>query len=136
MGDHLSGTHVSMHLTQLTRDYGPTSGTGRRAASLQPYGWISPCLALLQMGVAWPPVLLLAPVVSYTSNRFRLLSSRIAYYPPFHPYQSELAHSGGLFLWPDPAGFPAPGVTRHLALRSADFPQSRNPRLRSPNQPG
>jgi hypothetical protein len=28
-------------------------------------------------------------------------------------------------LWPYPAGRPAPGVTRHRALRSADFPRSR-----------
>jgi hypothetical protein len=32
-------------------------------------------------------------------------------------------YSSGLFLWPDPAGFPAPGVTRHPALWSADFPR-------------
>jgi len=30
---------------------------------------------------------------------------------------------GGLFLWPDPSGCPVPGVTRRLALRSADFPR-------------
>ncbi len=30
-----------------------------------------------------------------------------------------------MFLWPDPAGCPAPGVTRHLALWSADFPRLR-----------
>ena len=34
---------------------------------------------------------------------------------------------GGLFLWPNPAGTgrktgPTPGVTRHCALWSADFP--------------
>jgi hypothetical protein len=29
----------------------------------------------------------------------------------------------GLFLWPDPAGYPVPGITRHLALWSADFPR-------------
>jgi len=38
MSDHLSGTHVSMRLAQPTRDYGSANGTGRRAASLQPYG--------------------------------------------------------------------------------------------------
>ena len=25
-------------------------------------------------------------------------------------------------LWPDPSGFPDPGITRRCALRSADFP--------------
>lgn len=34
-------------------------------------------------------------------------------------------HEGYLFLWPCPAGYPAPGVTRHRALWSADFPQPR-----------
>jgi len=29
----------------------------------------------------------------------------------------------GLFLWSDPSGCPVPGVTRHLALWSADFPR-------------
>lgn len=124
-----------MRLTQPTRNYDPASGTGRRVTSLQPLSWISPCLALLQMGVAWPPALLPTPVVSYTSNRFRVLSSSITYYPPFHPYQDGKALPGGLFLWPDPVGRPTPGVTRHLTLWSADFPQSRK-RSRSPDQPG
>jgi hypothetical protein len=30
-----------------------------------------------------------------------------------------------LFLWPDPAGRPAPGFPRHRALWSADFPRPR-----------
>jgi len=32
---------------------------------------------------------------------------------------------GVLFLWPCPAGFPAPELIRHRALWSADFPRSR-----------
>ena len=32
---------------------------------------------------------------------------------------------GSLFLWPDPANLFAPGVTRHHALWSADFPQNK-----------
>jgi hypothetical protein len=28
-----------------------------------------------------------------------------------------------MFLWPIPSGYPVPGITRHLALWSADFPQ-------------
>ena len=35
-----------------------------------------------------------------------------------------LAGISGLFLWPDPAGYPTPGVTRHRALWSTDFPRS------------
>ena len=39
------------------------------------------------------------------------------------------SHAGGMSLWPDPASslpassFPVPGVTRHCALWSADFPR-------------
>ena len=36
-----------------------------------------------------------------------------------------LALAGSLFLWPDPAGFPAPGFPRRRALWSADFPRPR-----------
>ena len=68
-----------------------------------------PCLALLRKGVAWPPVLLLAPVVSYTT---------------FSPSPtSRLPGSGGIFLWPYPAPYGAPGITRQPALWSADFPR-------------
>ena len=42
---------------------------------------------------------------------------------------------GGLFLWPDPTGYPSPGVTRHRALWSADFPQLWLPEPRSPERP-
>ena len=41
-----------------------------------------------------------------------------------------------MFLWPDPAGCPAPGFPRHRALWSADFPPRRNSPERSPDQPG
>jgi len=43
---------------------------------------------------------------------------------PFSSFRSERG-SGGIFLWPDPAPYGAPGVTRRLALRSADFPRSQ-----------
>ncbi len=43
---------------------------------------------------------------------------------------------GGMFLWPDPASCPAPGVTRRHALWSADFPLQADSSLqRSPGQP-
>jgi hypothetical protein len=35
----------------------------------------------------------------------------------------ERLGGGGLSLWPDPSGCPVPGVTRRLALWSADFPR-------------
>lgn len=70
---------------------------------------LHPCLALLQTGVAWP--------AHYCDRRWSLT-------PPFHPYQPE---AGGMFLWPDPANCFTPGITRRLALRSADFPRSGLP---------
>jgi hypothetical protein len=36
----------------------------------------------------------------------------------FHPWVEC-----GLFLWPYPSGCPVPGISRHIALWSADFPQ-------------
>jgi len=51
-------------------------------------------------------------------GRKHLCLRRWSLTPPFHPY-----HYGGMSLWPYPAGCPAPGVTRHRALWSADFPQ-------------
>ncbi len=35
-----------------------------------------------------------------------------------------LTEISGMFLWPDPAGYPTPGVTRHHALWSTDFPRN------------
>lgn len=78
------------------------------------------CLALLLAGVAWPQILLFAPVVSYTT---------------FSPSPVNRGFTGSLFLWPGPADCSAPGVTRCHALWSADFPQ-KGFLLRSPNQPG
>jgi hypothetical protein len=79
-------------------------------------GELPPCLALLPVGVAWPSPLLGTPVVSYTTF-------------------SPLPETGGMSLWPDPAGHPAPGITRHSALRSADFPRPWRPGPRPPGQP-
>jgi len=87
---------------------------GRRAAS-RPEGLRS-CLALLRVGVAWPPALLPAPVVSYTT---------------FSPLP---ARTPAVCLCGPVPGFPRPGVARHPALRSADFPRRANP-PRSPGQP-
>jgi hypothetical protein len=40
-----------------------------------------------------------------------------------------------MFLWPDPVDCSTPGVTRHPALKSADFPQPGQARPRSSDQP-
>jgi hypothetical protein len=60
-GDHLSGTAVTRRLERPTQG---SDGTGspvpRRSGSC-------PCLALLPVGVAWPPVSPRTPVVSYTA---------------------------------------------------------------------
>src|SRR3990172_3837371 len=47
--------------------------------------------------------------------------------------EGSTAPASGMFLWPDPAGCPTPGVTRHGALWSADFPR---PRVAEPRPPG
>ena len=59
-GDHLSRLQVSLQLKQPTRNSTRTSRS-RPIANNE----ICPCLALLLVGVAWPPTLLLTPVVSY-----------------------------------------------------------------------
>ena len=52
-----------------------------------------------------------------------------------HLFTLAGAYSGSLFLWPNPAGCPAPGVTRHHALWSADFPRCQ-PFRAAPRPPG
>jgi hypothetical protein len=91
-----------------------------------------PCLALLQMGVTWPWHCChrrwsLTRAAFYRCPGIR----REPYASPFHPYPFR----GGLSLWPDPVDFSTPGVTRHLALWSADFPRPGKARPRSSNQP-
>jgi len=78
----------------------------RRAASRPPGGELCPCLALLQAGVAWPWY--------YYQRRWSLT-------PPFHPCRR--ISPGGMFVWPGPADYSAPGIARRLALWSADFPR-------------
>ena len=96
------GETVAGPLQQPTRDSRAASSrshTSRIAAFM-----LCPCLALLRMGVAWP---------------WHYCQRRWAFTPPFHPYLLR----GGLFLWPVPVDCSTPGVTRHPALRSADFPR-------------
>jgi hypothetical protein len=47
---------------------------------------------------------------------------RWSFTPPFHPRRA--ARGNLLLCGPLPAGHPAPGVARHRALRSADFPRT------------
>jgi hypothetical protein len=128
------------HTTEAIIYLGPTSrlgssgrpGAQRERAALRPEGHRS-CLALLQVGVAWPPTLLPAPVVSYTT------------FSPLPESQSTtwsrqgglrcIRLSGGCFLWPF-RGLPRPGVTRHLALWSADFPRTCGAYPACPRSPG
>src|SRR5580692_7607165 len=68
--------------------------------------------ALLPMGFALPPA---------------LPRARWALTPPFHPYRRVLdASGGGLFSVALSSALPLPGVTRHRALRSSDFPPDAN----------
>jgi len=48
--------------------------------------------------------------------------TRCALTAPFHPYRSAEAEVGGLFSVALSLGSPPPGVTRHAALWSSDFP--------------
>jgi len=99
-----------------------------------------PCLVLLLMGVVWPHILLHAPVVSYTTFsplpglQISDFNHKMLIDLFFETW--DLQSLGGLFLWPYPAGCPTPGVTRHHAPWSADFPQLCQAKLRSPDQPG
>lgn len=80
------------------------------------------CLALLRMGVAWPPPLRAARW-SLTRGDCEAISQRSGNASPtVSPLPAE---AGGLFLWPIRRVIPAPGVTRHPALWSADFPRRR-----------
>jgi hypothetical protein len=65
VGGHLSGTAVARRLMRPTRG---SDGTGHPVQG-QPQGLPlrRPCLALLPVGVAWPPGSPRTPVVSYTT---------------------------------------------------------------------
>ena len=80
------------------------------------------------------PLLDLAPDGGYPAAA--LLQSLVVSYTTISPLPGK---PGGLFLWPVPIGsltLPIPGVARHLALWSADFPQRSQGTLRSSDQPG
>jgi len=110
LDEHLSRPTVTGWLQQSTRDLGLASR--RRAASS------CPCLTLLRMGVAWPRILLPAPVVSYAT--FSPLP------PPWGTHDRAVCLCGPIQQVTGQRPAPAPGVTRHPALWSADFPRSGN----------
>lgn len=103
-GDHLSGTPIAGSLVQPTRTSDGASN------SVGAYRLLSPCLALLLVGFAWPATSLPPPVVSYTA-----VSSS-----PKERTLPAICLSVALAV-----GSPRPAVSRHLALWSADFPQFR-----------
>jgi hypothetical protein len=95
-GDHSSRAAVTRRLKRPTRKH----RTGRPQAL--------PYLVLLRMGFAWLLVLPREPVSSYLT---------VSPLPP--------VTGGGLLSVALSLGLPSPGVTRHPALRSSDFPPAR-----------
>lgn len=96
---HLSGLAVASQLVQPTRD---SNGTGSSSS----------LLGLAPGGGCPAAALLRTPVVSYATIS------------PLPTLQPQSCRAGGLFLWPDPASYLAPGFPRRRALWSADFPRS------------
>jgi len=105
-GDHSSRTPVAG-----TSHQRPTQG--HRAGSPSAPCGASPLYAvLLRVGFAMP---------------LALPSARWALTPPFHPYGPRRAR--GLFSVALSSRFPSPGVTRHPALWSSDFPPAFRPAI-------
>jgi len=106
VGDHSSRARIATCLQQPTRRHwtGRPPGTSRshRLPTRPCTGW----------GLHSPPP---------------LPEARWALTPPFHPYRLDEHHegtfrAGGLFSVALSSRSPSPGVTRHPALRSSDFP--------------
>jgi len=128
--DHLSRLTVTRQFQQSTRN-------SREASSFPSPRGLCSCLTLLPVRVTWPRY--------YYRRRWSLT-------PPFHPSSPAIqtgggrfystptnlkSHLSGYFLWPYPKDYSLPGVTRHRALRSADFPRPRPASVpRSSDQPG
>ena len=91
------GDHVTVTLMQPTQ-------SSRETSSLSSANGLCSCLALLPVGVTWQSTFLPIPVVSYTTF-------------------SPLPRGAVCFCGPL-RGLLRPGVTRHRALGSADFPQT------------
>ncbi len=67
---------------------------------------------------------LLHRLFTVTENRSSRVENRLLTTPG-----DLLSIHGRMFLWPDPVGYPIPGVTRRRALWSADFPLSHRFRM-------
>ena len=92
MGGHLSGLTIAWQLVQPTRDSNAASS----------------CSSLLGLapGGGCPSAGIAARAGGLLHHHFTLTKAWLS--------RSELRPSlefGGMFLWPDPAGFPAPGVS-------------------------
>ena len=109
------GRALPRRLQQPTRRLGRAALHGDALAARRTPAYV----ALLPMGFAVPPA---------------LPRARWALTPPFHPYRrARRADGGGLFSVALSSAFPPPGVTRHRALWSSDFPPAGDgPRRRSP----
>ena len=105
LNDHFSGIRVASNLKRPTRRPRP----GQPVAAFQGMQQLSSYLVLHR-------ATLTVPVMSP--------SPRWALTPPFHPGLPPLfpGEAGGLFSVALSFAFPRPGVTRHRALRSSDFP--------------
>src|SRR4029077_136684 len=120
-GDHSSRAAFPRSLERPTRKLGraalPPARTGNRPCETLAYA------ALLPMGFAVPPA---------------LPRARWALTPPFHPCRRPAKKSGvdgGLFSVALSSTFLPPGVTRHRALWSSDFPPAAPERTqRSPER--
>ena len=133
-GDHLSRLRVSAQLLQPTRDLGPASW-GRAIPSDYRYqicdcGLISQSTIYNHQSPILSSLLGLAPGGGCLADRIAAGAGGLLH------HLFTLAESGGLFLWPDPTGYPVPGITRRRAHWSADFPRLRQAEPRSPDQPG
>jgi len=99
-------TAIARRLKRPTRRLGRATLNPDRRVSLRP--GMPAYVALLPMGFALPPA---------------LPRARWALTPPFHPYRRVVeASGGGFFSVALSSALPLPGVTRHRALRSSDFP--------------
>jgi len=98
LGDHLSRPLVTEGLMRPTRN---SRGTSRSP----PQGGIVPAWFCSRWGLP---------------GRRHCCRRRWSLTPPFHPYRTN---SAVVFCGPI-RGLPRPGVTRHRALWSADFPQT------------
>ncbi len=119
---HLSRPDVTIRLLQPTRDSKenePLPAARRQALSLLGLAPVGGCLAA---------ALLRTPVVSYTA-----VSPLPRLHPIHLPSRQKGVQEGGIFLWPDPAGFPVkdPRPGCYPATRSVECGLSSTPVARS-----